>query len=123
MKKNESSAESRLFPVVGMAASAGGLIALEQFLSHVPVDCGMAFVVVQHLDPHREGMLVELLRRRTPMPVDEVSDQMALAPDHVYVIPPGRDLRIEQGVLHLQDPPEPRGLRLPIDSFFKSNEF
>lgn len=120
MKKNESSTESKLFPVVGIGASAGGLIALEQFLSHVPDACGMAFVVVQHLDPNREGMLVELLQRRTPMPVEEVSDQMVLAPNHVYVIPPGRDLRIEHGVLHLQDPPEPRGLRLPIDSFFKS---
>ena len=120
MKNNGISADSRLFPIVGIGASAGGLIALEQFLSHVPVDCGMAFVVVQHLDPHREGMLVELLRRRTHMPVEEVSDQMALMPNQVYVIPPGRDLAIEQGVLHLQEPPEPRGLRLPIDSFFKS---
>jgi two-component system CheB/CheR fusion protein len=120
MENNGISADSRLFPIVGIGASAGGLIALEQFLSHVPVDCGMAFVVVQHLDPHREGMLVELLRRRTHMPVEEVSDQMALMPNQVYVIPPGRDLAIEQGVLHLQEPPEPRGLRLPIDSFFKS---
>ncbi len=65
-------------------------------------------------------MLVELLSRRTPMPVEEVADHMAIVPDRVYVIPPGKDLRIELGVLYLQDLPEPRGLRLPIDSFFKS---
>jgi len=120
MKKNESSTESRLFPVVGIGASAGGLIALEQFLSHVPADCGMAFVVVQHLDPNHEGMLVELLRRSTAMPVQEVTEQIMLAPNQVYVIPRGRDLLLRQGVLHLQDPPVPRGLRLPIDYFFKS---
>lgn len=120
MKKNVTSAVSAQFPIVGIGASAGGLIALEQFLSNVPTPCGMAFVVVQHLDPNREGMLVGLLRRRTIMPVDEVTDPMAPMPDRVYVIPPGRDLALKQGVLHLEEPPEPRGLRLPIDSFFKS---
>lgn len=120
MRKKEMSTVSRRFPVVGIGASAGGLIALEQFLSHVPADSGMAFVVVQHLDPHGGSMLVELLSRRTSMPVEKVTDHMALAPDRVYVIPPGKDLRIELGMLYLQDFPEPRGLRLPIDSFFKS---
>ena len=120
MKKDETSAVSAQFPVVGIGASAGGLIALEQFLSNVPTPCGMAFVVVQHLDPNREGMLAELLGRRTSMPVHEVTDHLSLEPDRVYVIPPGQNLSLAGGVLHLQDMPEPRGLRLPIDYFFQS---
>ena len=108
------------FPIVGIGASAGGLIALEQFLSHVPPQCGMAIVVVQHRDPHSEGMLVELLQRQTPMPVVQAQDQMPVEPDHVYVIPPGWDLSLMHGVLHLFEPTEARGLRQPIDFFFKS---
>lgn len=108
------------FPIVGIGASAGGLVALEQFLSQVPLNSGMAYVIVQHLDPHRQGMLVELLQRHTPMPVVEVQDQVQIEPNHVYVIPPGRDLSMLHGVLHLLAPPEPPGLRLPIDFFFKS---
>lgn len=108
------------FPIVGIGASAGGLAALEQFLSHVPPQCGMAIVVVQHRDPHSEGMLVELLQRQTPMPVVQAQDQMPVEPDHVYVIPPGWDLSLMHGVLHLFEPTEARGLRQPIDFFFKS---
>ena len=114
------SACGRQFPIVGLGASAGGLVALEQFLSHVPQNSGMAYVVVQHLDPHREGMLVELLQRYTPMPVVEAHDLALIEPGHVYVIPPGFDLSVLQGRLHLLPPPEPRGLRLAIDFFFKS---
>jgi two-component system CheB/CheR fusion protein len=105
---------------VGIGASAGGLGALQQFLSHVPPDSGMAIIIVQHLDPDREGMLVELLQRHSDLPVVQASDQMVVQPDHVYVIPPGRDLTILHGALQLLEPPEPRGLRLPIDTFFKS---
>lgn len=103
-----------------MGASAGGLQALQQFLSHVPAKSGMAYVIVQHLDPHRQGMLVELLQLHTSMPVVEVRDEMRVRPDHVYVIPPGQDMSLLHGSLHLLAPPEPRGLRLPIDFFFKS---
>lgn len=108
------------FPVVGIGASAGGLLALEQFLAHVPSNSGMAYVIVQHLDPHREGMLVELLQRHAAIPVTEAQDQMPVEPNHAYVIPPGRDLSIVQGMLNLLEPPEPRGLRQPIDHFLKS---
>ncbi|MDO9164607.1 MAG: chemotaxis protein CheB, partial [Rhodoferax sp.] len=120
MKKDDALPASGLFPIVGIGASAGGLVALEQFLSNVPLGSGMGFVIVQHLDPHREGMLVELLQRHTCMPIVEATDQAQVEPDHVYVIPPGRDLSVLNGVLHLLEPPEPRGLRLPIDFFFKS---
>jgi two-component system CheB/CheR fusion protein len=113
-------AVSASFPIVGIGASAGGLTALEQFLSHVPPQSGMALVVVQHRDPHSEGMLVELLQRHTPMPVVQALDQMPVEPDHVYVIPPGWDLSLLHGVLHLFEPTEARGLRQPIDFFFKS---
>jgi chemotaxis response regulator CheB len=94
-------AQSPSFPIVGIGASAGGLTALEQFLSHVPPECGLAIVVVQHRDPHNQGMLVELLQRHTPMPVAQALDQMAVEHNHVYVIPPGQDMSLMHGVLHL----------------------
>jgi two-component system CheB/CheR fusion protein len=108
------------FPVIGIGASAGGLEALDQFLSHVPKACGLGFVVVQHLDPTQKGLLVELLQRHTSMPVLQVKDRMKIEPDHVYVIPPNKDLSILHGILHLLEPAAPRGLRLPIDFFFRS---
>ena len=108
------------FPIVGLGASAGGLEALELFLSHVPPRCGMAFVIVQHLDPVRKGIMVELLQRATEMNVIEVRDRTPVRPDCVYLIAPNKDLSILHGTLHLLDPASPRGLRLPIDSFFRS---
>lgn len=120
MNKDDLPAASASFPIVGIGASAGGLAALEQFLSHLPHRCGLAIVVVQHRDPHSEGMLVELLQRHTPMPVRQVADQMPVEPDQVYVIPPGSDMSLMHGVLHLFEPTEARGLRQPIDFFFKS---
>jgi len=86
----------------------------------VPPACGLAFVVVQHLDPNHKGIMVELLQRGTPMPVAQITDGMKIEPDHVYVIPPNRDLSILHGVLYLLEPAAPRGLRLPIDHFFRS---
>ena len=108
------------FPIVGIGASAGGLEALEQFLGHVPADSGMAYVVIQHLDPTRQGMLPELLGRATGMKVAQAKDGMKVAPDHVYVIPPNKDISILRDVLRLLDPLETRGLRLPIDFFFRA---
>jgi len=108
----------RLFPIVAIGASAGGLEALEQFLGHVPVASGAAFVVIQHLDPSREDMLPELLQRVTAMPVAQVRNRMKVKPDCVYVIPPNTDISILHGSLYLLAPIAPRGLRLPIDFFF-----
>ena len=108
------------FPIVGIGASAGGLEALELFLKHVPEGSGMAFVIVQHLDPTHKGIMVELLQRTTPMPVVQVRDRLKVEPDRVYVIPPNKDMSILHGVLHLLEPAAPRGLRLPIDFFFRS---
>ena len=108
------------FPIIGIGASAGGLEALEQFLSPIPVDSGMAFVIVQHLDPTHKGIMPELLQRGTAMRVAQVEDQMPVEPNHVYVIAPNKDLSLLRGKLHLFDPVTPRGLRLPIDFFFRS---
>ena len=93
---------------------------MEQFLGRVPLNGGMAYVVVQHLDPNRQGMLVELLQRHCSLPVVEAKDQMEVEPNHVYVIPPGHDLSVLANVLHLFDLTERHGFRLPIDFFFKS---
>jgi len=108
------------FPIVGIGASAGGLEALELFLGAVPPTCGLAFVVVQHLDPTYQGNMAQLLQRATAMPVAQITDRLKVAPGHVYVIPPNRDLSILHGVLHLLEPVAPRGLRLPIDFFLRS---
>ncbi len=105
---------------MGIGASAGGLEALEQFLAQIPVTSGLAFVVVQHLDPTHKGIMVELLQRATLMSVVQIQDNLKVEANCVYVIPPNRDLSILNGVLHLLEPATPRGLRLPIDHFFRS---
>ncbi|MGB9939278.1 chemotaxis protein CheB [Methanosarcina sp.] len=117
---NKSSKED--FPIVGIGASAGGLAAFEAFFSAIPDDTapGMAFVLVQHLDPHHKSMLSELVGRHTQMPVYEVKDGMVVQPNCVYVIPPNYDLVLEYGTLQLQEPAEPHGHRLPINLFFRS---
>ncbi len=107
-------------PIVGIGASAGGLEALVQFLAHVPKDSGMAYVIVQHLDPTQKGMMPELLQRATTMKVTQVKDRTRVRPNCVYVIPPNSDMSALRGVLHLLAPVESRGLRLPIDFFFRS---
>nr|MBW4055607.1 chemotaxis protein CheB [Pseudomonadota bacterium] len=121
MQKSTTTRQTDLpFPIVGIGASAGGLEALEQFLRHVPEKCGLAFVIVQHLDPTHKGIMAELLQRVTGMMVFQVKDRMKVKPDCVYVIPPNKDMSILHGVLHLFDPVAPRGLRLPIDFFLRS---
>jgi two-component system, chemotaxis family, CheB/CheR fusion protein len=86
----------------------------------VPEASGLAFVVVQHLDPTREGLMPELLQRVTKMKVAQVKDRVRVQADRVYVIPPNKDLSILGGALHLLAPASPRGLRLPIDYFFRA---
>jgi two-component system CheB/CheR fusion protein len=119
-KERTSDSDTGQFPIVGIGASAGGLEALEQFLGNVPEKSGMAYVVVQHLDPTQKGMLPELLQRVSLMPVFQVKDRMAVKPNCVYVIPPNKSMSILNGVLHLFEPMEVRGLRLPIDFFLRS---
>lgn len=108
------------FPIVGIGASAGGLEALEQFFENMPKNNGMAFVVIQHLDPNHIGIMPELLQRITSMKVVQASDALKVKPNCVYVIPPNKSLSLLNGTLHLFDPLETRGLRLPVDFFFRS---
>ena len=110
------------FPVVGIGASAGGLAAFEAFFSGMPsdTDSGMAFVLVQHLAPDHKSMLADLVKRYTRMQVFEVEDGMAVQPNCAYIIPPNRDMAFLDGTLQLLEPAAPRGLRLPIDFFFRS---
>jgi len=112
--------QEETFPVVGIGASAGGLEALEQFLRNVPEDCRIALVIVQHLDPTHPGIMPELLQRITKLKVLQVRDRMKVRPGFVYVIPPNRNMSLLKGTLHLFEPVIPRGLRLPIDFFFRS---
>jgi two-component system, chemotaxis family, CheB/CheR fusion protein len=110
------------FPIVGIGASAGGLAAFEAFFSGMPTDreSGMAFVLVQHLAPDHESMLVDLVKRYTRMAVSEVEDGMRVLPNCAYIIPPNRDMALLNGVLQLLEPVAARGHRLSIDFFFRS---
>ena len=113
---------SQDFPIVGIGASAGGLAAFEAFFSALPSDTesGMAFVLVQHLAPDHKSILADLVKRYTRMHVYEVEDGMRVEPNCAYIIPPNRDMAFLNGALELLEPAEPRGLRLPIDFFFRS---
>ncbi len=108
------------FNIVGIGASAGGLEAFEQFFRNVKPDSGQAFVLVPHLDPSHASILTEILQRSTVMSVVEAQDQVRVEPDHVYVIPPNRDMAIFNGMLQLSVPEIPRGQRMPIDAFLRS---
>lgn len=110
------------FPIVGIGASAGGLAAFEAFFSGLPanVDSEMAYVLVQHLSPEHKSILTELISHYTSMKVFEVEDGMAVQPNCVYVIPPGRDMALLNGILQLFEPTEQHGHRLPINYFFRS---
>ncbi|MGE5363164.1 MAG: chemotaxis protein CheB [Bacteroidota bacterium] len=107
-------------PIVGIGASAGGLEALEQFFAKMNTDSGMAFVVIQHLDPTHKGMMPELLQHFTDMEVIQAKDGLKARPNCVYVIPPNKSMSVLNGTLHLFSPIESRGLRLPVDYFFHS---
>src|SRR5438552_598109 len=89
------------FPVVGIAASAGGLEAFTELVRYLPTDTGMAFVLIQHLSPDYESLLSEILGRVTPMPVRQVQDRMLVEPNVIYVIPPNTQMTLVDGLLHL----------------------
>ena len=111
-----------LFPVVGIGASAGGLDAFKKLLKAIPEDSGMAYVLVQHLDPKHESLLPELLQKVTKIPVMEISDDLRVEPDHIYIIPSNKMMIANDGVLQLSPrPAKSRNERnLPIDLFFAS---
>lgn len=106
--------------IVAIGGSAGGFEAFERFFAGIPPDTGMAFVVIQHLDPTHASLLAELLQHATTMPVREAADGTRVEPDTIYVIPQNTDLSIHDGLLHIGEPLAPRGVRMPVDSFFES---
>ena len=108
------------FPIVGIGASAGGLEAFENFFRHVTPECGMAFVLVPHLDPDHPSILGEILQRVTPIKVSEALDQVAVEPGHAYIIPPNHNMAIVHGKLQLSSPSQPRSQRMPINFFLQS---
>ncbi len=113
---------SNLFPVVGIGASAGGLNAFKKLIKAIPENSGIAFVLVQHLDPTHESMLPDLLQKVTKIPVLEISDDIKVKPDHIYIIPSNKMLLANDGVLELSPrPPKSKlNLHMPIDVFFNS---
>src|SRR5437588_8436242 len=120
LSPSAESSSSNLFPIVGVGASAGGLEAFTDLLRHLPEKTGMAFVLVQHLDPTHGSVLPEILSRATKIPVSEVKDGSKVEPDHVYVIPANTSMVIEGGVLRLGARTLTRGIHMPIDQFFQS---
>lgn len=111
---------NKIFPIVGIGASAGGLEAIGELLSNLPPDTGMAFVLVQHLDPTHESRIDEILARKTLMPVAEIKNNVSVKSNHVYVIPPNSSLKILHGVFKVLPRVESKGMHLPIDLFFTS---
>ena len=111
---------SLLPAIVGLGSSAGGLDALKKFFSPMPSDGGMAFVIVQHLNPRRASLMAELLGRCTAMPVVEVEADTPVEADHVYCIPPGSYLSISERTLRLAAPVETGSVRMPIDFFLRA---
>ena len=108
------------FPIIGIGASAGGLEAFSELLRYLPEKTGMAFVLVQHLDPKHGSSLQEILARTTKIPVTEVTQGVTVQPDHVYVIPANTSLTIKNGMLHLGSRVLTRGQHMPINDFFRS---
>src|ERR1044072_3725387 len=106
--------------VVGIVASAGGLKALQEFFEALPSDTGMAYVVITHLHPEHESHLAELLQTHTHMQVSQVNGLMSVERNRIYVIPPNRRLLMEDSQINTAEFKEPRGLRAPIDYFFRS---
>jgi len=115
-----ASTSQQLSLVVGIGASAGGLEAFNRFFANMPANSGMAFVLVQHLDPERASMLVELLSAKTSMPVMAAADGLPVTPNSLFVIPPNAVLTISEGVLRLSRPAPAREHRRPVDTFFAS---
>jgi len=108
------------FPIIGIGASAGGLEACRKFLGALPANHGMALILVQHLDPTHDGMLVELLSAHTAMAVRQAVEGMAIEPDGLYVLPPGTYLSVAAGTLHLSPPQTSHGIRQPFDFLLHS---
>lgn len=118
--ENGTSFESTAPYIVGIGASAGGLEAIESFFKKMPINSGLAFVVVQHLSPDYKSLMAELLSKHTEMPVHRIEDGMAVNQNHIYLIPPRQNLTIFHGKLLLKEQVRSEGLNLPVDIFLRS---
>ena len=114
----EERAESTCPTIVGIGASAGGLEAFTELISHLPDDTGMAFVLIQHLDPKHDSHLTELLSKESKMPVSEVTGETRVEANHIYAIPPRSNLGISAGALHTP-PRAANGCNMPVDAFLR----
>ncbi len=112
--------KTKHFYTVGIGASAGGLEALERFFQPLPDESGMAFVIIQHLSPDYKSMMAEILSKYTNMPVNEAQEGIRVQPNHVYLIPPKKNMTMNGGCLFLTEKEIHRGISLPIDTFFHS---
>ena len=121
MKKKSLDIEGSPQPVciVGIGASAGGLEALQQFLTFLPSNTGMAFVVIQHLSPDHKSLLVDILAKYSPMPITEIQDGMRVERNHIYMIPPRYNVEVSSDILMLHEY-DPGKINHPIDYFFRS---
>mgnify|MGYP003394553172 FL=1 len=117
---SQTSVQSNNFPIVGVGSSAGGLEAFIQLLGKMPVDTGMAFILVQHLDPTQASLAVDIISKSTQLQIQEVEDGMRVVPNQIYVIPPNHNMNILDGVLHLLPRASTAGPHLTIDFFFQS---
>ncbi|CAG0959760.1 MAG: PAS domain-containing protein [Candidatus Methanoperedens sp.] len=112
--------EESIFPIIGIGASAGGLEALEKFFMNMPSDSDMAFAIVMHFDPVAKSVMADILRGYTKMEVFQAEDGMKVEPNHIYIIPPNKDMAILHRKIHLYEPVVSKGIRHPIDFFFRS---
>jgi len=119
-REDADPAHSLPFHIVCIGASAGGIEAVSALLAELSPDSGMAFVVVQHLDPKHVSMLAEILARKSCIPVATVENRMRVEPNHAYVIPPGKDVVIGNGVMQLSPRTQTPGVHRPIDHFLRS---
>jgi two-component system, chemotaxis family, CheB/CheR fusion protein len=119
-KKRSIATGGANFPMVAIGASAGGLDAFRTLLAALPEKTGMAFMLVQHLDPAHASMMVQLLAPHTALTVLEAREGMELERDHVYIIPPGRYLAVRNGALRLSQPQARQGVRMPFDFLLQS---
>lgn len=115
---DEINKNTKKLTVVAIGASAGGQEAAVDLLQHLPSDTGMAFVYVQHLDPNHDSNLSSILGRATEMPVTEAIDHVTLQADHLYIIPPNKEMSLLNGGIELQDRPSTTRSHLPINKFF-----
>ncbi|MBF0201590.1 MAG: chemotaxis protein CheR, partial [Desulfamplus sp.] len=119
-QESEKDSANKVTHYVGVGASAGGLEAIEDFFSSMPIDSNLAFIVIQHLSPDYKSLMVELLSKKTSIPVHRSEDGMEVRPNNIYMIPPKKNLSIFHGKLILKEKDSTRGMNLPIDIFLRS---